>query len=95
MQVSPDDFLKLTKLLNEHKIPYKVQIFDLQAVINRQDDAYSKTLPWYKKYHKLDEVNILYNQSLGTGDEDFLVIDIWSEKPSRDKTNTPYYQISD
>lgn len=57
MRVSPRDFIKLTKLLNHHKIRHIVQIFDLQAVINRQNDMHSQTSSWYNEYHPLDEVN--------------------------------------
>ena len=57
MRVSPHDFIKLTKLLNHHKIRHIVQIFDLQAVINRQNDMHSQTSSWYNEYHPLDEVN--------------------------------------
>ncbi|KAJ7370293.1 corticosteroid- binding protein [Desmophyllum pertusum] len=55
MRVSPDDFVKLTESLNRYKIRHKVQIFDLQAIINRQDDV-SETSSWYNKYHTLDEI---------------------------------------
>lgn len=58
MRVSPDDFVKLTESLNRYKIRHKVQIFDLQAIINRQDDV-SETSSWYNKYHTLDEVYII------------------------------------
>lgn len=57
MRVSPHDFIKLTKLLNHHKIRHIVQIFDLQAVINRQNDMHSQTSSWYNEYHPIDEVN--------------------------------------
>ena len=59
MRVSPHNFLKLTKLLNQYKIRHIVQIFDLQAVINRQNDEHSQASSWYSKYHPLDEVNII------------------------------------
>ena len=59
MRVSSHNFLKLTKLLNQNKIRHIVQIFDLQAVINRQNDVHSQSSSWYSKYHPLDEVNIM------------------------------------
>lgn len=59
MQVSPEDFIKLTRLLTQNKIPYKVQILDLQAVINRQNDVNYKRLSWHNTYHSFDEVYIL------------------------------------
>lgn len=57
MRVSPHDFIKITKLLNQYKIRHIVQIFDLEAVINRQNDIQSQSSSWYSKYHPLDEVN--------------------------------------
>ena len=59
MRVSPHNFLKLTKLLNEYKIRHMVQIFDLQTVINRQNDVPSQASSWYSEYHTLDEVFIM------------------------------------
>lgn len=59
MHVSPEDFIELTRLLTHYKIRHKVQIFDLQAVINRQDDVINKTSSWYSKYHTFDEVYIM------------------------------------
>lgn len=59
MRVSPHDFLKLTKLLNQYKIRHIVQIFDLQTVINRQNDVHNQRSSWYSEYHPLDEVYIM------------------------------------
>lgn len=58
IRVSPADFVKLTNLFSKYRIRYKVQISDLQTVINRQNDAQSKPLSWHSKYHTLEQVNI-------------------------------------
>ena len=58
LRVSPLDFIKLRNVFRKYKIRYKVQISDLQMVINRQNDAHSQTLSWHSKYHTLEQVNI-------------------------------------
>ncbi|CAH3148707.1 unnamed protein product, partial [Pocillopora meandrina] len=56
MQVSPEEFIKLTRLLTQNKIRYKVPIFDLQAVMNGQNDVNYKRSSWHNTYHTFDEI---------------------------------------
>ena len=56
MKVSADDFFKLKSLLNNYGIGFKVQITDIQSLINRQNDESNRSLSWHKSYHTLKEV---------------------------------------
>ena len=56
MTVSADNFSKLKSLLNDYGIGFKVQITDIQSLINRQNDENNRSLSWHKSYHTLKEV---------------------------------------
>lgn len=56
MTVSADNFFKLKSLLNNYGIGFKVQITDIQSLINRQNDESNRSLSWHKRYHTLKEV---------------------------------------
>ena len=57
IRVSPEDFIKLTKIFNRLKIRYKVQINDLQLLLNRQSDEQVESPSWHSYYHTLQQVN--------------------------------------
>ncbi|XP_068712934.1 carboxypeptidase A2-like [Montipora foliosa] len=56
MAVSPRDFLKLKRLLSSCTIAYKVQISDIQAVINRQNDERNDSFSWHRTYHTFEQI---------------------------------------
>ncbi|XP_074610333.1 carboxypeptidase B2-like [Acropora palmata] len=58
MTVSADNFSKLKNLLNDYGIGFKVQITDIQSLINRQNDESNRSLSWHKSYHTLKEIVI-------------------------------------
>ena len=62
MAVSPGDFLKLKRLLSSCTIAYKVQISDIQAVINRQNDERNDSFSWHRTYHTFEQVTLLQKQ---------------------------------
>ena len=58
LRVSPGDFKILQKLFSKYKIRYKVQIPDIQTLINRQNDAHNDSLPWHSDYHTFEQVTV-------------------------------------